>query len=46
VAVAGRIYNKRVKSKKLAFLDLHGDGCKLQIILEFGYVWFNMLLTV
>jgi lysyl-tRNA synthetase class 2 len=38
VSVAGRVYSKRIGSKKLAFYDLHGEGAKIQIIMEFGCV--------
>ena len=37
VSVAGRIYSKRMKSKKLTFYDLHGEGTKIQVIMEFGH---------
>jgi lysyl-tRNA synthetase class 2 len=37
VSVAGRVMNVRAVSPKLSFLDLHGDGAKLQVMLNYQY---------
>ncbi len=36
MSVAGRLYSRRIKSKKLAFFDLHGELTKIQVIMEYG----------
>ncbi|WOG98607.1 hypothetical protein DCAR_0417951 [Daucus carota subsp. sativus] len=34
VSLAGRIMNKRASSSKLFFYDLHGDGAKVQLMID------------
>ncbi|XP_043695520.1 lysine--tRNA ligase, cytoplasmic isoform X2 [Telopea speciosissima] len=34
VSLAGRIMNKRTSSSKLVFYDLHGDGAKVQVMVD------------
>lgn len=35
VSVAGRIYSIRASSSKLIFMDLHDEGCKVQVMANF-----------